>query len=79
MAVNRELQHLARKHTERALKRIAQIAFNDDVPEVTQLAACKELLDRGYGKPAQSIVGDDELPPVRMKIERVIIDPDRDA
>lgn len=42
--------------------------------EQTRVAAIKELLDRGYGKSAQPIIGD-ALAPLVHRIERVIIDP----
>jgi hypothetical protein len=36
--------------------------------------ALREIGDRLDGKPAQAIVGDDELPPIRIqKVERVLV------
>lgn len=45
--------------------------------ESKDLGFFKEFGDRLDGKPAQAIVGDDDLPPVRVyqKIERSLVDP----
>jgi hypothetical protein len=49
-----ELRELAREHTERALQVI--VAALDDDDARVRIAAAKELLDRGYGKPSQEVV-----------------------
>lgn len=35
--------------------------------ESISLAAANALLDRGVGKPAQAITGDDEAPPIKVR------------
>jgi hypothetical protein len=54
-----KLKALAQKHTAAALKTLASIMKGGDT-DSARVAAAKELLDRGYGKPAQAIVGGDE-------------------
>jgi hypothetical protein len=51
-----ELRDLARAHTPDALKRLVELLQSRN--EQTALAAARELLDRGYGKPVQSVEKD---------------------
>lgn len=60
------MKALARKHTVEAVQRLAQWLRSDN-PKASVSAAIA-LLDRGYGKPAQSIVGDADAAPVEMVI-----------
>lgn len=68
-----EVKALAREHGPAAIKKLAEL-MNCGNPR-TEVAAAQALLDRGYGKPAQAIVGDDDAPPVNVvaKVERVIV------
>ena len=44
--------------------------------DTARIAALKEILDRGYGRPAQSIIGDEDHPiQVKTRVEFVIGDP----
>jgi HEAT repeat protein len=52
---NGYVRELARAHTERAIQALVD-ALDD---ERTRVAAATALLDRGYGKPAQAITGED--------------------
>jgi hypothetical protein len=71
-----EIRSLARSHTESALNVLAGIMNKTDAPEAARVSAANSLLDRGWGKAAQIIAGDEELPAVRIeRIERVIVDP----
>lgn len=69
----------AREHAERALA-VFVANLDDENPTVRHKAA-EALLDRGYGKPAQSVtVAGDEDAPLITRIERVIVNapnPDR--
>ena len=60
--VDARVKELARVHTEAAIQALAD-ALAD---EKTRVSAAIALLDRGYGKPAQSIVGEDGEGPVQM-------------
>lgn len=70
---NAEVKALARSHGKTALQKI--VALMDSEDERIALAASQTLLDRGFGKPSQSIVGGDEDDnPIRIdKIERVLV------
>jgi hypothetical protein len=71
-----KVSSFARSHTEGAVRVLAMIMHCDDTPPAARVAAANSLLDRGWGKPAQTIMGD-ESNPLRLiqRIERVIIDP----
>ena len=56
-----EIKALAQQHGADAIKRLAYLMTKAE-SEQAQVAACRELLDRAYGKPAQAIIGDDEAP-----------------
>ena len=45
----REIRELAQKYTKGALRRLKKLSESDD--QQIALAACKEILDRGHGKP----------------------------
>lgn len=69
----RPLKELARQHTESALGTLVSIlAGGEGIPAAAQVAAAKELLDRGYGKATQHIAGDEESPPVRVSAIELI-------
>ena len=57
-----EVRKLARKHGRDAIKRLVELMESDD--ERVVLGAVKEILDRGYGRPAQAITGEDGEGPV---------------
>ena len=47
-----EIKALAQQHGPKALERLIWLAENAD-NQAIQVSACKEILDRGYGKPIQ--------------------------
>ncbi len=51
----RELIDLARERSPAALDKIFAIMNDETVPPAVQLAAAGMILDRGYGKPRQSV------------------------
>ncbi len=55
-----EIKALAQEQGPAAIKKLVALLDSDD--ERTRLAAIKELLDRGYGRPAQTIGGDLDKP-----------------
>ncbi len=61
-----DVKVLARQHTHEAVKRLAQWLRSDN-PKASVSAAIA-LLDRGYGKPAQAIVGDANADPVALVV-----------
>jgi hypothetical protein len=50
------LTTLARQHTARCVSRLAEILNGDD--QAAAVAAARELLDRGYGRPLQPLAFD---------------------
>lgn len=73
-----EIKSLARSHTESALTVLAGIMNQSEAPAAARVSAAQALLDRGWGKPAQAIIGgDDTENPVSVvhEIRRTIVDP----
>lgn len=61
------LTELAQQYTDIALKALVEVAKSGS--DSARVAASTALLDRGYGKPAQAIVGgDDGDAPVKMEV-----------
>ena len=55
-----EVKLLAQQHGPKVIAELARIALNSE-SERTRVAACAELLDRGYGRPHQSIEVDKHI------------------
>ena len=51
----RELAEMAKDHAEAALDTLVSIHKNSDQPASARVAAASAILDRGYGKPPQSL------------------------
>jgi hypothetical protein len=66
-----EIKELARAYGPKAIGELARLAGLTREPgsdnEGTRVAAIKELIDRGYGRPTQPISGDDSEPPVQLE------------
>ncbi len=61
MAANlTQIKSLARAYTEKAIETLGGIMSQPSCPESARVAAATALLDRGWGKPAQALVGGDE-------------------
>ena len=61
-----EVKKLAREHCAEAIATLAEIMREGNHRD--RVAASVALLDRGYGKPAQTIGGDPEGAPVAMSV-----------
>lgn len=57
-----DIRSLARGHTEGAIATLASIMHSAESPQAARVAAANSLLDRGWGKPAQPLTGEDEGP-----------------
>lgn len=68
-----DIRALAQSHAPKAMA-VLVAALTDDDPRV-RVKAAEALLDRGYGKPAQSITGPDGGPVAIESITRTIVDP----
>ncbi len=53
-----KVRELAQQHTEDAIKTLVGIMGDEKEAAPARVAACRELLDRGYGRPAQSFTGE---------------------
>lgn len=53
-AQRKSLEEVARSHTETAIKALAEIAKSSE-SDAARVSAANAILDRGYGKPRQSI------------------------
>jgi hypothetical protein len=74
-SINR-VSSLARSHTEGAIKVLAMIMHNDDALPAARVAAANSILDRGWGKPVQTISGDPDNPlSVITRIELIGVKP----
>jgi hypothetical protein len=51
----RELSAMAKDHAEAALRTLVEIASNKEEQASARVSAANALLDRGYGRPAQSV------------------------
>ena len=69
-----QIKALARRHTRAAIKVLAAIMNQSDGPATARVSAAQALLDRGWGKAAQPIAGEDGGLAVVARIERVIVD-----
>lgn len=74
-----EIKHLARQHTESAIRTLAGIMNQEGSSESARVAAANSLLDRGWGKAAQIIAGDEDAPLTIRRIEVVVIGTDTEA
>jgi hypothetical protein len=70
-----EIASLARGYTETVLKMLAGLVTREDVSPAARIAAGVALLDRGWGKPTQSLDLHDERPPITEVLNR-IVDPE---
>jgi len=71
-----DIRELARQHTPQAIRRLARVMNDDNAPPSAQVAASTALLDRGWGRPTQSISAtlDANRPSVSESLEFRAID-----
>jgi hypothetical protein len=62
-----EIRELARAHGEEALRTLAEL-MKSAAKEETRARAAEALLDRAYGRPSQSITGEDGEGPVQVQV-----------
>ena len=72
-----EIRSIARSHTRKAINVLVGIMRSETATAAARVTAANAILDRGWGKPPQSIQGSDggalEL---IHRIERVIVSPE---
>lgn len=49
------IRDAAREYTEQALLTLAEVMADEEQPAAARVSAANALLDRGYGKPSQSV------------------------
>lgn len=64
-AVLKEVQELAREHTNTAISTLVAIATDESKPAAARVSASIAILDRGYGKTPQTI----DVRPTRSLVE----------
>lgn len=69
-----DIRAAAQVYTDEALSQLATIMRGSD-SDAARVAAIKELLDRGHGKPKQAIDVDANVQAAITSIERRIVDP----
>ena len=67
----KEVKEIAQFYTEEALGVLDQIMSDEEQPSVTRISAAKELLDRGWGKPAQAIAPQENTEPLTIILDQV--------
>ena len=71
-----DLGSLCRAHTEACIKKLAGFAHAEEgVPPSVQVAAIEALLDRGWGKPKQTIATAPEDGPLIVEIIQRVREP----
>lgn len=61
-----EIKSLARSHTETAIRTLAGIMEQPTAPAAARVSAAQVLLDRGWGKAAQILAGDEDGGPITI-------------
>jgi hypothetical protein len=70
-----EVKDICRQHALRVITELVRLATEADT-SAARIAACKEVLDRAYGKAPQAIVGDSDNPTrLAGQIELIVVDP----
>lgn len=62
-----EVKELARKHTKAAVETLVSMLNAEN--ERTRVAAAEAILDRGWGRPAQAVTGDNGEGPVTIVVQ----------
>ena len=63
-----DLRQLARERTQTALSTLENVMTDPMAPAAARVSAACALLDRGYGRPAQTLAVDREETPVSVKV-----------
>jgi hypothetical protein len=72
-----EIRSLARSHTRTALNVLVGIMRSKDATAAARVSAANAILDRGWGKAAQSLEnGDEGALELIHRIERIIVHPE---
>ena len=67
-----DIRSLARSHCRKGIETLAGFAHQEAIPPHVRVAAIQILLDRGYGKAAQPITGENGEGDIRVTIRNII-------
>ena len=70
-----EIRSVARSHTRTAINVLVGIMRSEGATAAARVTAANAILDRGWGKPPQSLQNGDALELIH-RIERVIVSPE---
>jgi hypothetical protein len=76
---NGRVRDLAREQTENAIATLVHVMEDKKAPPSARVSAAATILDRGWGKSAQPMTGEDGEGPVLSRIEWAVVDADDDA
>lgn len=62
-----DVKEIAREYGPEIIGLLVKMARDKDAPPAAKVAAMKEILDRGYGKSKQPIVGDAGSDPIQIR------------
>jgi hypothetical protein len=66
-----EIKSLARSHSDTAVRVLAGIMNDSSAPHAARVTAANSIIDRGWGKPPQAIIGGDEDDPALKIIHEI--------
>jgi hypothetical protein len=69
--VTADVRKLAGVYTKASIELLAMVLDSRDQPMPLRIAAARELLDRGCGKPAQAITGPDGSSPISIIVRHI--------
>jgi hypothetical protein len=71
------IRDVARQYTEEAVNALVSVlAGGEGIPAAAQVAAAKEILDRGYGKASMVLAGDEDGGPLKLITHVKLVGPD---
>lgn len=66
-----KVRELAQEKGEAALRLLIEIMENTNEPTETRIKAAEKVLDRGFGRPAQAVTGEDGEGPAQIVLQVV--------
>lgn len=68
-----EIKAYAQKHGKKAIQTLVTLMEDENIAPATRRAAAADVLDRGYGRPAQAVMNEDGSKLFPDKIEVVVV------
>lgn len=70
-----DIAERAKTHGASALAVLLEVMKDREAPHSSRIAAATAMLDRGFGRPTQTVAGDPDAPLAVSGVVRVVIDP----